>query len=67
MVNLCGRFKSARANLIVSRSGSEPAGSEAGGDTLVEAPQTAQLASPAPTMDPQLRHNVGRPELLWLG
>ncbi|HKR60170.1 MAG TPA: hypothetical protein VJS64_10595 [Pyrinomonadaceae bacterium] len=31
-----------------------------GGWTEVEAPQTAQLLSPAPTMAPQLRHIVGR-------
>jgi len=62
-VNLYGRFKTARANLIVSRSAT--GWFEAGTGWLVGAPQTAHWGSPAPTIAPQLRHIVGRPGLVW--
>src|SRR5215475_13191293 len=64
MVNLYGRFRTARANLSVSRSiGGLFCGN---GAAAVGAPQIAHLLSPAPTIAPQLRHNVGRPGLVWL-
>ncbi|HEV8136096.1 MAG TPA: hypothetical protein VGP85_15545 [Pyrinomonadaceae bacterium] len=56
MVNLYGRLRIARANLSVSRSGTF-----GGGCGDVDAPQTPQAGSPAPTIAPQLRQRVGRP------
>lgn len=64
MVNLLGRFKIARANLIVSRSAGGPAALVTGW-LAVGAPHTAHCDSPAPTIAPQLRHIVGRPGLVW--
>jgi len=50
----------ALAKRIVSRSGGASL-SFFGGGTTVEVPQTAQVDSPAPTIDEQLRQRVGRP------
>jgi hypothetical protein len=50
----------ALAKRNVSRSGGASL-SCFGGGTTVEVPQTAQLDSPAPTIDEQLRQRVGRP------
>ena len=58
----------ARAKRSVSRSGIGRDWRRVSG-AVVEAPQTAQFFCPAPTMEPQLRHIVGRGEfdgLSWL-
>lgn len=61
-MNLCGRFKIALANRSVSRSG---AGGFSVGVAATALPHTAQWLWPAPTMDWQLGHIVGRVELLF--
>src|SRR5678815_2900810 len=59
IVNLYGRSMIARANRSVSRSGTCRICGRLFGAAM-EAPQTAQVFCPAPTMEPQLRHIVGR-------
>src|SRR6185369_1913866 len=66
MVNLYGRSRTARAKLGVSPSAVELACvCLASAEPETDAPQTAHCASPLPTMEPQLRHMVGRPAVLF--
>ncbi|MGH9880058.1 MAG: hypothetical protein ACRD6N_01380 [Pyrinomonadaceae bacterium] len=65
-MNLYGRLKTARANRNVSWSAGRGAGLAPGG-AATDAPQTAHWLSPPPTMEPQLRHMVGRRCLSFVG
>src|SRR5688572_15308230 len=59
MVNLYGRLRTARANRIASSLGAVSTDGFAPEPTRV--PQTAHCCWPAPIIEPQLRHIVGRP------